>query len=111
MTAKPWTPEDACCALLFSLNLKWPEGKGALGARAFVCLFSVSDPDSTQKAGCMSASCLSGASGSGNPGVCVLDRAHVVTQGEIKLLEIFSPVKQHLWLPVQRSKATFCTQL
>lgn len=41
----------------------------------------------------------------------MLDRASFVTEGEIKLLEIVSPVKQHLWLPVQRSKATSYTQL
>lgn len=69
--AKPWTPKDACCDLLFPLNLKWAEGKGILGSKAFVCLFSVSDSDSTQMTGCLSTSCLSGASGSGNPGVCI----------------------------------------
>lgn len=73
-----------------------------------MCLFSVSDPDSTQKTAyllfCQMLQDL---------GIlmCVLDRASVVTEGEIKLLESLSPVKQHLWLPGQRSKAVFCTQL
>lgn len=71
----------------------------------FLCLFSVSDPDSTQKAGCLSASCLSGASDLGIL-VCVLDTVSVVTKGEIKLSEILTQVKQHLWLPVQRSKSS-----
>lgn len=56
--------------LSFPLTPKWAEDKDALGARTFVCLFCVSDPDSMQKAGCLSTSCLSGASGSGNRG-CV----------------------------------------
>lgn len=57
--------------LLFPLTLKWAEGKDALEARTFVCLFCVLGPASTQKAACLSTSCLSGASGSGNPGVCI----------------------------------------
>lgn len=108
VTAKPWTPEDACYTLLFPLNLKWLEGKGVLGAKSFVCLFSVSEPDSTQKAGCLSMPCLQVLWDLGIL-MRVLDRASVVAEGEIKFLEILSPVKQHLWLPVQRSKATFCT--
>lgn len=55
-------------ALLFPLNLKWAEGKGVLGSKAFVCLFGISDLIPHRR---LAASCLSGASGSGNPGVCI----------------------------------------